>query len=162
MVWSANLTCAQANVLRNTLRILRSSLRRGTVAIHGKLTLPTKRASDSADSALNQGILTLRLVAKRPGTGDAFARGEHGLSLWLVFRGQVSGSLLAFAARLDAGDSMLYARCDMVERGWEIVAPTLEAWKKRQEIFANYEAGSWGPKGSFELIERDGRSWRKL
>jgi len=60
------------------------------------------------------------------------------------------------------GDSTLYARRDMVERGWEIVAPILEAWQKPAEDFPNYEAGTWGPRASFELIERDGRKWRKL
>jgi glucose-6-phosphate 1-dehydrogenase len=60
------------------------------------------------------------------------------------------------------GDSTLYARRDMVERGWEIVTPILEAWKKPAPDFPNYESGSWGPQAAFELIERDGRGWRKL
>lgn len=60
------------------------------------------------------------------------------------------------------GDSTLYARRDMVERGWEIVTPLLDAWKNPATDFANYEAGSWGPQAAFELIERDGRNWRKL
>lgn len=60
------------------------------------------------------------------------------------------------------GDSTLYARRDMVERGWEIVEPILEAWKKAAEGFPNYEAGSWGPQASDDLIGQDGRKWRKL
>lgn len=60
------------------------------------------------------------------------------------------------------GDSTLYARRDMVERGWEIVTPILEAWKKPAPDFPNYEAGTWGPKAAFDLIEREGRKWRKL
>jgi glucose-6-phosphate 1-dehydrogenase len=28
--------------------------------------------------------------------------------------------------------------------------------------FPNYEAGSWGPREADELIERDGRQWRRL
>jgi glucose-6-phosphate 1-dehydrogenase len=60
------------------------------------------------------------------------------------------------------GDSTLYARRDMVERGWEIVTPILEAWKKPATDFPNYEAGSWGPKAAFEFIEREGRKWRNL
>ncbi len=60
------------------------------------------------------------------------------------------------------GDSTLYARRDMVERGWEIVTPILEAWKKPAPDFPNYDAGSWGPEESEQLIERDGRAWRKL
>ncbi len=60
------------------------------------------------------------------------------------------------------GDSTLYARRDMVERGWEIVTPILEAWKKPPADFPDYEAGSWGPRAAFDLIERDGRRWRRL
>jgi glucose-6-phosphate 1-dehydrogenase len=60
------------------------------------------------------------------------------------------------------GDSTLYARRDMVERGWEIVMPILEEWKKPATDFPNYPAGSWGPDASFALLERDGRHWRKL
>jgi glucose-6-phosphate 1-dehydrogenase len=59
-------------------------------------------------------------------------------------------------------DTTLYARRDMVERGWEIVSPILEAWKEPAPDFPNYPAGSWGPRSSFDLIERDGRSWRVL
>jgi glucose-6-phosphate 1-dehydrogenase len=60
------------------------------------------------------------------------------------------------------GDSTLYARRDMTERGWEIVTPILDAWKVAAADFPNYEAGTWGPKAAFDLIERDGRHWRRL
>jgi glucose-6-phosphate 1-dehydrogenase len=60
------------------------------------------------------------------------------------------------------GDSTLYARRDMVERGWEIVTPILDAWQEPAKDFPNYPAGSWGPDASFALMERDGRYWRKL
>jgi glucose-6-phosphate 1-dehydrogenase len=59
------------------------------------------------------------------------------------------------------GDSTLYARRDMTERGWEIVMPILERWEETQPDFPNYEAGTWGPKEADELIERDGRRWRR-
>jgi glucose-6-phosphate 1-dehydrogenase len=59
------------------------------------------------------------------------------------------------------GDSTLFARRDMTERGWEIVMPILEAWEQSSEEASKYEAGSWGPKVANELIERDGREWRR-
>ncbi|HZS05989.1 MAG TPA: glucose-6-phosphate dehydrogenase [Blastocatellia bacterium] len=59
------------------------------------------------------------------------------------------------------GDSTLYARRDMTERGWEIVMPILEHWQKTRPNFPNYEAGSWGPKEADDFIERDGRRWRR-
>jgi len=60
------------------------------------------------------------------------------------------------------GDSTLYARRDMTERGWEIVTPLLEAWKQPANDFPNYAAGSSGPKQVHELMQRDGREWREL
>ncbi len=59
------------------------------------------------------------------------------------------------------GDSTLYARRDMTERGWEIVMPILEAWQSNKPNFPNYEAGTWGPREADELLERDGREWRR-
>ena len=61
------------------------------------------------------------------------------------------------------GDSTLYARRDMTERGWEIVMPILAEWAAtRDEVaFPNYEAGSWGPPEADELIERQARHWRR-
>lgn len=61
------------------------------------------------------------------------------------------------------GDSTLYARKDMTERGWELVMPILEEWEatKAAVSFPNYEAGTWGPKEADELIERTGRRWRR-
>ena len=59
------------------------------------------------------------------------------------------------------GDSTLYARRDMTERGWEIVQPILDAWAAKKGAFPNYAAGTWGPAAADELIERDGRKWRR-
>ena len=59
------------------------------------------------------------------------------------------------------GDSTLYARRDMTERGWEIVMPILEASQTQKESFPNYEAGSWGPARAVEFIEAEGRQWRR-
>lgn len=59
------------------------------------------------------------------------------------------------------GDSTLYARRDMTERGWEIVMPILESWKQNRAGFPNYEAGTWGPQAADDFIEKDGRRWRR-
>jgi glucose-6-phosphate 1-dehydrogenase len=66
---------------------------------------------------------------------------------------------------LDAmlGDSTLFARRDEVEQAWAIVTSIIDGWKLHMPPrFPNYEAGSWGPHEADELIERDGRRWRRL
>ena len=61
------------------------------------------------------------------------------------------------------GDQTLYQRADMVEAGWAVVDPVLDVWKALPpRNFPNYPTGSWGPQEACELIERDGRSWRKI
>jgi glucose-6-phosphate 1-dehydrogenase len=64
---------------------------------------------------------------------------------------------------LDAmlGDSTLYARGDMLETAWELVMPILEAWQAPTDKIPLYPAGSWGPEEADQLLERDGRRWRR-
>jgi glucose-6-phosphate 1-dehydrogenase len=58
------------------------------------------------------------------------------------------------------GDQTLFQRADMVEAGWSLIQPLLDVWKALPpRTFPNYAAGSWGPKESDELLERDGRQW---
>jgi glucose-6-phosphate 1-dehydrogenase len=66
---------------------------------------------------------------------------------------------------LDAllGDSSLFTRADEVEEAWRIVTPILEAWLDMPAPqFPNYAAGGWGPPEAEDLIERDGRRWRRI
>ena len=61
------------------------------------------------------------------------------------------------------GDQSLFTRADEVEAAWTIVTPILDAWLDMPApSFPNYESGSWGPEAADELIERDGRRWRRL
>jgi glucose-6-phosphate 1-dehydrogenase len=64
---------------------------------------------------------------------------------------------------LDAmlGDETLFARGDMVEIGWQLVQPILNAWGSHRPEFPNYEAGTWGPAAADELLARDGHQWRR-
>ena len=58
------------------------------------------------------------------------------------------------------GDATLFQRADMVEAGWSLIQPVLDVWKALPpRSFPNYAAGSWGPRESEELLERDGRHW---
>ncbi len=61
------------------------------------------------------------------------------------------------------GDATLFQRADMVEAGWSIVDPMLDVWTALPpRRFPNYAAGTWGPKESDELLQRDGREWRTI
>ncbi len=61
------------------------------------------------------------------------------------------------------GDATLFQRADMVEAGWNVIQPILDVWHALPPRgFPNYAAGSWGPPEAEELLERDGRSWRRI
>src|ERR1700744_5380180 len=61
------------------------------------------------------------------------------------------------------GDNILFQRADSVEAGWRAVQPFLDAWKKAgAKRLKIYDPGSEGPEEANDLLERDGRSWRKL
>ena len=61
------------------------------------------------------------------------------------------------------GDQTLFQRADMVEAGWRILDPVIDVWRALPtRNFPNYAAGSWGPREADDLLERDGRTWRKI
>jgi glucose-6-phosphate 1-dehydrogenase len=61
------------------------------------------------------------------------------------------------------GDATLFQRADMVEAGWKIIQPVLDAWKTLpSRRFPNYAAGSCGPEEADTLLARDGRRWRAI
>ena len=66
---------------------------------------------------------------------------------------------------LDAmrGDQTLFTRKDEVEAAWKIVGNILKVTENTESPapFA-YEAGTWGPPEADQLLEHDGRNWRRL
>jgi glucose-6-phosphate 1-dehydrogenase len=63
-----------------------------------------------------------------------------------------------------AGDATLFARRDEVEHAWRFIDGIEAAWHKSSHPppMAEYPAGSWGPPAADELLERDGRTWRRI
>jgi len=59
------------------------------------------------------------------------------------------------------GDATLFDRADSVEAAWALVDPIIESARHEKPQFPNYAAGTWGPRQADELLERDGRHWRK-
>lgn len=63
-----------------------------------------------------------------------------------------------------AGDATLFARRDEVEHAWRYVDVIEQAWHASQTPpqLCTYPSGSWGPAEAEEMLERDGRSWRRF
>lgn len=58
------------------------------------------------------------------------------------------------------GDSTLFARRDEVETAWRWLDPLLERWNESGSP-SPYPSGTWGPRETDQMIEADGRSWRR-
>jgi glucose-6-phosphate 1-dehydrogenase len=58
------------------------------------------------------------------------------------------------------GDPSLFLRIDEVETAWSVVDPILKVWAMERDFINTYPAGSWGPKGTYRLFDRDDQFWR--
>jgi len=58
-----------------------------------------------------------------------------------------------------AGDHTLFHRMDIVEAGWQVVDPLLNAWASDRKPPLTYAPGTWGPGEAELLIEYDGHQW---
>jgi glucose-6-phosphate 1-dehydrogenase len=109
----------------------------------------------------NEGI-TLRFGAKLPGQATRIRWVNMDFRYGSSFGVEPPEAYERLLLDCMLGDSTLYARRDMTERGWEIVTPLLEAWAAPAKDFPNYAAGTPGPQSADELVERDGREWRRI
>ena len=58
------------------------------------------------------------------------------------------------------GDHSLFLRIDEVECAWSTVDPILKVWSMERDFINTYPAGSWGPRGTYRLFDRDDQFWR--
>ncbi|MBV9504106.1 MAG: glucose-6-phosphate dehydrogenase, partial [Acidobacteriia bacterium] len=59
------------------------------------------------------------------------------------------------------GDRSLFKRADMIEAGWSIIQPVLDAWgEDHGGPLYEYPAGSDGPEAADQLIHHQHRAWR--
>ena len=58
------------------------------------------------------------------------------------------------------GDPPLFPRYPEVEMGWRILDPVLDYWAEHGRP-EQYASGGWGPQSAYEMLARDGRSWRR-
>jgi len=98
--------------------------------------------------------------AKKPGTEMAIGNVSMNFSYKEGFGGN---SRSAYATLLNdclRGDATLFDRGDSVEAAWSLVDPILDVWSAaKTATVPEYPCGTWGPKESDQLLERDGRQW---
>jgi glucose-6-phosphate 1-dehydrogenase len=105
----------------------------------------------------------LRFVAKVPGPTMTLRPVTMDFRYGSTFGGSGPEAYERLIVDAMVGDPTLFARADEVSAAWRFITPILQAWAAGPTpAFPSYASGAWGPKAAFELIERDGRNWRRL
>jgi glucose-6-phosphate 1-dehydrogenase len=104
--------------------------------------------------------ISLRFLSKSPGSGMRVRPVSMDFNYGSSFGERTPTAYETLLVDAMAGDATLYTRQDMVEASWQVVEPILEYWQNTKFDFPNYEAGTWGPKASDEMLARQGHTWR--
>jgi glucose-6-phosphate 1-dehydrogenase len=108
----------------------------------------------------NEGI-SLAFDAKQPGPLDKLGTVTMDFSYSDYFGTEPSTGYETLLYDAMMGDQTLFHRMDIVEAGWQVVAPILETWQHdNADGLGIYDPGSPGPPEAHELLTRDQRFWR--
>jgi glucose-6-phosphate 1-dehydrogenase len=110
----------------------------------------------------DEGIL-LRFGSKVPGLGLDIRPVTMDFTYGTAFSTDAPDAYETLILDAMLGDQSLFTRADEVEAAWSIVTPIHDAWLDQPApAFPNYGAGTWGPEDADELLQRDGRNWRRM
>jgi glucose-6-phosphate 1-dehydrogenase len=148
----------------------RLARRETTIAIQFKRA-PHPPFEDAAAGGLRPNVLlvhvqpdegvSLAIAAKVPGQGMTLRTVHMDFLYGGTFRTGVPEAYERLILDCMLGDATLFTRTDEVEEQWSLVDAIVAAWKRERPAFPNYAAGTWGPSAAEELIQRDGRTWRR-
>jgi glucose-6-phosphate 1-dehydrogenase len=105
--------------------------------------------------------VSLEIGAKVPGQGLQIRTVHMDFLYGGAFRTDLPEAYERLLLDCMRGDASLFTREDEVVEQWQIVDAIVAYWRRDRPSFPNYAAGTWGPASSDELIQRDGRSWRR-
>jgi glucose-6-phosphate 1-dehydrogenase len=109
----------------------------------------------------NEG-LSLEIGAKMPGQGMTIQSVHMDFLYGSAFRDGLPEAYERLILDAMVGDATLFTRADEIEEQWALVDAMVAGWQRDRPGFPNYPAGSWGPRSSDELLQRDTRAWRRL
>jgi len=148
----------------------RLARRETTIAIEFKRA-PHPPFEDSATEGLRPNVLvvhvqpdegvSLAIGAKVPGAGMTIRNVHMDFLYGGAFREGLPEAYERLILDAMLGEQTLFTRTDEVEEQWSLVDAIVAAWRRDRPAFPNYAAGTWGPVSADELIQRDGRSWRR-
>jgi glucose-6-phosphate 1-dehydrogenase len=106
--------------------------------------------------------ISLKFSSKIPGSEMRLRPVTMDFRYGSAFGGRLADAYTRLILDCMLGDPTLYARGDSVEAAWSLITPIHEGWSQDPlSKVCTYPAGTWGPKESDQLLEKDGRRWRK-
>ncbi len=105
--------------------------------------------------------VSLSIGAKVPGAGMTIRPVHMDFLYGGTFRTGIPEAYERLILDVLLGDATLFTRSDEVAEEWTLVDAIAGFWRRDKPTFPNYAAGTWGPPTANELLERDGRSWRR-
>ena len=104
--------------------------------------------------------ISVSFGAKRPGPEMSIGNVNMNFSYKESFGGPARSAYATLLNDCVRGDATLFDRGDSVEAAWSLVDPILDVWSAAKTAAVPiYPSGSWGPKESDQLLERDGHQW---
>jgi len=104
--------------------------------------------------------ISVSFGAKKPGTEMSIGNVTMNFSYREGFGGTSRSAYATLVNDCLRGDATLFDRGDSVEAAWSLVDPILDVWSAAKTApVPQYPSGSWGPRESDQLLERDGRQW---
>ncbi|MGY6214547.1 glucose-6-phosphate dehydrogenase [Methylolobus aquaticus] len=103
--------------------------------------------------------IKMEMQVKVPG----FELNTRTLSLDATYRGGEDSEHDAYEGLLldvMEGDQSQFLRFDEVEWAWRVVDPVLKVWSMERNFINTYKSGTWGPRGTYRLFDRDDQFWR--
>jgi glucose-6-phosphate 1-dehydrogenase len=104
--------------------------------------------------------VSLKIGAKVPGQGFEVRSVNMDLLYGAAFLEETPDAYQRLLLDTMLGDPTLFIRADETEGSWAILAPVMKAWANGNRV-ATYPAGTWGPEEADELLQHDGRHWRR-
>ena len=105
--------------------------------------------------------ITLRFGGQGTGHADGTARCEHGLRLRNLVRGNQPRGVRAAAARRPARLGTAVPAAGRGRAGLGDPRPGARPVGREEAPPESYPSGSWGPQSAFDMLARDGFSWRR-
>ncbi len=106
--------------------------------------------------------ISLSFQAKRPGSKVCMSTLDMNFSYKSIFKVDMPEAYQRLLLDCMVGDQTLFTRQDDVETSWRLLTPVLQNWEKGNGLLSGYPAGAESFPEADNLIESDGRKWRKL